>query len=136
MGRRCESVSLSVVSNSLQPHGLQPARLLCPWNSPGKNTGVGCQSLLQGIFLTQGLNPGLLHCRQTSPSTIRATRKDCLCSYNGILYSGENNYGYLYQHGWMWKNITLNKIKAEIIIYNLFSLYKCHKQVKQYYWWK
>ena len=39
-------------------------RLLCPWNSPGKNTGVGCHALLQGIFLTQGLNPGFLHCRQ------------------------------------------------------------------------
>ena len=35
-----------------------------PWNSPGKNTGVGSHSLLQPIFLTQGLNPGLLHCRQ------------------------------------------------------------------------
>ena len=35
-----------------------------PWNSPGKNTGVGSHSLLQGIFPTQGLNPGLLHCRQ------------------------------------------------------------------------
>ena len=33
-------------------------------NSPGKNTGVGCHTLLQGIFLTQGSNPGLLHCRQ------------------------------------------------------------------------
>ena len=52
-----------VVSNSLQPHGLQPARLVCPWNFPCKNTGVGCYFLLQGIFLTQGLNPGLLHCR-------------------------------------------------------------------------
>ena len=40
-------------------------RLLCPWNSPGKNTGNGCHFLLQWIFLTQGLNPGLLHCRQT-----------------------------------------------------------------------
>ena len=38
----------------------QPARLLCPWDFPGKNTGVGCQFLLQGIFLTQGSNPGLL----------------------------------------------------------------------------
>ena len=36
------------------PHGLQPARLLCPWGSPGKNTGVGCHLLLQGIVLTQG----------------------------------------------------------------------------------
>ena len=39
-------VSCSVVSDSLQPYGLQPTRLLCPWNSPGKNTGVGCCSLL------------------------------------------------------------------------------------------
>ena len=39
-------------------------RLLCPWNSPDKGTGVGSHSLLQGIFLTQGLNLGLLHCRQ------------------------------------------------------------------------
>ena len=106
-----ESVSCSVVSNCLWPHGLWPARLLCPWAFPGKNTGVGCQSLLQGIFPTQGLNPGLLNCRQTLPSTIWATREDCLGSYNGILYSSENNYSYLHQHGWMWKNLTLNKIK-------------------------
>ena len=44
----------------LQPHGLLPARLLHPWNSPGKNTGVGCHSLLQGILPTQGSNLGLL----------------------------------------------------------------------------
>ena len=49
---------------TLQPHGLWPSRLLCPWVSPGKNTGVGCHFLLQGIFLTQGLNLGLLHCRR------------------------------------------------------------------------
>ena len=61
--RESESVSHSVVFNSLQPHGLQPTRLLCPWDSPGKNTGVGGQSLLQ-IFLIQGSNPDLLHCRQ------------------------------------------------------------------------
>ena len=41
-----------------------PVRFLCPWNSPGKNTGVGCHALLQGIFLVQGLNTSLLHCRQ------------------------------------------------------------------------
>ena len=47
---------------TLQPQGLSPARLLCPWDFPGKNTGVGCHSLLQGIFPTQGSNSGLLHC--------------------------------------------------------------------------
>ena len=49
------------VSNSLHPNGLYPARFLCPWDFPGKNTGVGCHFLLQGIFLTQGSNPCLLH---------------------------------------------------------------------------
>ena len=57
-------ISHSVMSNSLQCHGLQSTGLLYPWNSPGKNTGVGCHFLLQGIFLIQGSNPGLLHCRQ------------------------------------------------------------------------
>ena len=52
------------MSSSLGPLGLQPTRLLCPWDSPGKNTGVGCHFLLQGIFLTQGSKLGLLHCRQ------------------------------------------------------------------------
>ena len=46
------------MSNSLQPQGLYS-----PWSSPGQNTGVGSLSLLQGIFPTQGWNPGLLHCR-------------------------------------------------------------------------
>ena len=44
------------------------ARLLCPWDSPGKKTGVGCHSLLQGIFPTQGSKPGLLNYRQTLPT--------------------------------------------------------------------
>ena len=51
----------SVVSDSLWPSEPQPARLLCPWESPGKNTGVGCHALLQGIVPTQGSNLRLLH---------------------------------------------------------------------------
>ena len=60
-------LSHSVVSDSLPPFGLQPSRILCPWDFPGKNTGVGCHFLLQGVFLTQGLNLCLLKlllCRQ------------------------------------------------------------------------
>ena len=64
------------MSDSLWLYGLQPTRLLCPWDPPGKNTGVGSHSLLQGIFLTQG---------QTWVSwitgkffTILATRKEYL----------------------------------------------------------
>ena len=48
------------MSDSLRPHGLQPARLLPQWDFPGKSTGVGCHFLLQGIFLTQGSNAHLM----------------------------------------------------------------------------
>ena len=54
----------SVVFDFLRPHGLQPFRFLCPWDSPGKNTGVSCHFLLQGIFLKQGSNLGVLYCRR------------------------------------------------------------------------
>ena len=52
----------SVMSDSLRPHGLWPARLLT-WDSPDQSTGVGCHALLQRIFPIQGLNPLLRHCR-------------------------------------------------------------------------
>ena len=52
-----------IIHGFVGPHGLQPTRVLCPWDSPGKNTGVGCHALLQEIFLTKGWNPGLPHSR-------------------------------------------------------------------------
>ena len=54
----CACWVTTVVSYSLWRHGLQTSRPPCTRNSPGKNTGVGCHSLLQGIFLTQGIEPG------------------------------------------------------------------------------
>ena len=54
--------SCPTLCNPMNCSGL--ARLLCPWDSPGKNTGVGCHALLQQMFPIQGLNPGLLNCRQ------------------------------------------------------------------------
>ena len=67
-----------VVSDTLLLHGLWPTKLLCPRDSPGKNTRVGCYAFLQGIFSTQVSNPGLLYCKQLlyhlshqgSPSTL------------------------------------------------------------------
>ena len=55
----CESKRHSVMSDSLRHHGLYSV-----WNSPGKNTEVGSLSIFQGIFPTQGSNPGLPHCRK------------------------------------------------------------------------
>ena len=56
-------IFLVAVSDSLRPHGLQPARLLCPWDFLGKNAGVGCHALLQGILPTQGLITHPLLCK-------------------------------------------------------------------------
>ena len=72
-----ESESRSVMSDSLQPHGL-----FSHWNSPRQNTGVNSRSLLQGILPTQGLNPGLPHHRQslyqlTHQGRSRLVGKDC-----------------------------------------------------------
>ena len=57
----CYCVSHSVMPDSVTPMDYSPARLLGPWDSPGKNPGVGCHALLQGIFLTQGWNLNPLH---------------------------------------------------------------------------
>ena len=61
-----ECAMCSVVSNFLQPHELEPARLLCPWDSPGKNTGVGC------LFLPPGdpPNPGIEPVSLVSPALV------------------------------------------------------------------
>ena len=59
------------MSNFLRPHGLYS-----PWNSAGQNTGLGRLSLFQGIFPTQGLNPGLLHCRQILSAGRKPSRKE------------------------------------------------------------
>ena len=81
-----ESESHSVVSNSLQPHGLYS-----PWNSPGQSTGVNSHSFLQGIFPTQGSNPDLPHCRQILlPVEPPGKPISCKDGYN----KGQKRYGY------------------------------------------
>ena len=57
--------SLSHAQLFATPWTVACTKLLHPWDFPGKSTGVGCHFVLQGIFSTQGSNPGLLHCRQT-----------------------------------------------------------------------
>ena len=90
---KSESVSCSVVSDSLKPHGLKPARLLCPWNSLSRNTGVGCYSLLQGIFLTQGIEARSLALQADSlpsePPGEPSTYVSCIRMYNwvAVLYT-------------------------------------------------
>ena len=96
----CKSIlseSCSVVSNSLQPHGLHSQ-----WNSPGQSTGMGSLSLLQGIFPTQELNPGLPHCRrilyqlshQGNPRILEWVAYPSLL--RRIFLTQESNWGLLY----------------------------------------
>ena len=87
-------VSHSVVFNSLRSRGLWPTRLLCPWDSLGKNTGVSSHSLLQGLFSTQGLDLGLLHFRQIlyclshqgSPPCLNLSYRCCGDVFKGSIY--------------------------------------------------
>ena len=74
--------------------GLQPASFLCPWGSPGKNTGMGCHFLLQGIFPTQGLNLCLLHWQEDSlPLSHQGnlyyvnSTDVCVCVFKGLYLS-------------------------------------------------
>ena len=88
---RCmEWVSVTQSCVSLRPHGLQPARLLYPWDSSGKNTGASSHSLLQGIFLTQGLNPGLRCWRQI---LYHWAARAALWSYSALTVNGSCVWG-------------------------------------------
>ena len=69
-GTACVHAKPLQLCPTLQPYGPQPARLLCPWDSPGMNTGVGCHRLLQGIFPTQGCNLCLLRLLHWQPDSL------------------------------------------------------------------
>ena len=84
---RYTELSRSVIPKSLRPHGLQPTRLLCPWDFPGKNTGVGCRFCLQGIFRTQGWNSYLLHWQAGSLSLRNCGGTSYLSHEKAVFYS-------------------------------------------------
>ena len=92
--------SLSRVQLSATPWTVA-CQLLCPWDSPGKNTGVACHALLQGIFPTQGSNPGLPHCRQilyhlSRPGKPMNIGVGSLSLLQGIFPTQESTWGLLH----------------------------------------
>ena len=131
-------MSLVVVVQSLssvrllQPCGLQPTRLFCPWDFPGKNTRMDCHFLLQGIFQTQELNLGLLHCRRTPvlqadslPPEPDGKPHKCLChdtkpsgcvihfmSLNAKYYSVSERYLIILERGEMITLTIYNNLKT------------------------
>ena len=82
----------------LWPHGLPPARLLCPWDFPGRNTGVACHFLLQGIFPTQGLNLGLLYWHVDSLPSEPPGKLTCVC----VCVCVCEIYTYIRIHAYTW----------------------------------
>ena len=89
------------MSDSLRPYGLQPTRVLCPWDSPGKNTGVGCHAPLQGIFLTQESNPCLLCLQHWQPGSLTLSHQESPYTHiylwntlaqNNPIVDNQNNY--------------------------------------------
>ena len=79
------------MSDSLWPHGLLPTSLLCLWDFPGKNAGMSCHFLLQGIFLDQGSNPQLLHWQTNSfPLSHQGSSQDFFSPSNNttLLWGG------------------------------------------------
>ena len=95
-----KSCPTSVVSDSLWSHGLQPAKILCSWDSPVKNTGVACHFLLQGIFSTPGSNSYLLH-----------WQADSLLSHQGGLEI------YLPNVKMLWEVISESRFSFEKVIF-------------------
>ena len=87
----------------------------CPWAFSGKNPGVVCHFLLQGIFLTQGLNPGLLHCRQTL-YCVRAATAFCSCSLDR---GSVTKLHFYLMHMWMGSvgSLSLKKKKKKRILW-------------------
>ena len=117
-------VSVTQFCLTLWPHGLQPVRLLCPWGSPGKNTRMCSHSLLQGIFLSQGLNPGLLLCRQIlyhlshQGSLFITSTKDCSwgwkveCGFHCLPQAADRQFqsnSCQISKKWAWRNLRTQR---------------------------
>ena len=111
-------VSGSVVSNSLRSHGLNR-----PWNSPGQNTGVGSLSLLQGIFPTQGLNPGLPYCRRIlyqlshKGSTLLVT----YLTYSIVCMFIPSSIGHFLNYLLIFKNFWLHWVSVAVCRFSLVA---------------
>ena len=108
------SVSHSVVSDSLQLHGIQSTRLLCPWNSPGKNTGVGCHSLLPGV-------KGHFKSSQTSLEHLKCN----IAVLEPLLNPSINSNLFLspsfHSSQWCWHKFCQSYFKNMFRFYGLFS---------------
>ena len=103
--------SFSSVRLFVTPWTVACTRLLCPWDFLGKSTGVGCHFLLQGIFPTQGSNPGLPHCRQTLYHLSHQSSGNIGLKIKNITGDQERHY-----------RIISRLIQEDIIIVNIYAI--------------
>ena len=144
-----ESVSCSIVSDSLWPHELWPASLFCPWSSLGRNTGGGCHFLLQRIFSTQGLDLGLPALETDSlPSEPPGKPEYChiiwiyyilivylylidILSFPNLGYYEKDFYKHSYVHVFAWMHVSFLLVTYIAGIYGS-SMYKNFKGLPNY----
>ena len=114
--------SLQLCPTLCHPMNCSPTRLLCPWDSPGKNTGMGCCALLQGIFPTQGLNSHLLP-YQAGSLPLEPPEKPgvCICVLGGGVLK-KNTKTSLNRNIVRKESLKLSKL-------NIFLLYKSFVQL-------
>ena len=103
------------------PMDCKPARLLCPWDFPDKNTGVDCHSLLQGIFPTQRSNSGLLHCRQI---LYHLSYRENLWIYF------KSSFFYVYNEHCRYLSFILWKLLLFSVGSSFFCIYSCNSIIR------
>ena len=123
----CCCCLVASISDSVRPH---PPRFLSPWDSPGKNTGVGCHFLLQGIFLTLGSNPGLLYWQVDSlpPSHLGSLIQSLGLCYTYMFLVDKDSALYLsyysstYRMQFLYTGCTVNTLRIRLLMYAV----NCH----------
>ena len=103
------------MSDFLKPYEQQPTRFLCPWDSPGKYTGVGCHFLLQGIFLTQGSNLQLLCLLNQQAGSTTGTTWEALYACVPGCYSKYYKYISWLNHSSLYETVVLLSYSVQLL---------------------
>ena len=117
-------VNRSVLSGCLLSHGLEPSRLLCPWDSPGRNRDVGTHSILQGIFPTQGSSPHLSHCRQILFYLSHQGSLSLFTIWPFQFHSGHFKLSFLYSYFPLFQSLHLRSLDSPELNANISNSFK------------
>ena len=115
--------SRTVVSDSLQPYGLQSSRLLCPWYLPGKTTRAGCHFLLQGIFPTQRSHSSLPHLLHWQADSVPLSHLGNLVQLNSPRRNNPASLDFLNSPYFMPLSVCITTICLDFFIHKIWSLF-------------